>query len=291
MSVQGHLTASCCRVLGATCPTCRQAAPCSPSPRIPLHVVDVGGHSGDHPTHGKHQDLPSSKPARVAVTITVQVVQAGVGRLACTACDARERVASLDGVLVGRGADGGSRAARAPADAVVLGRVLADLVRDELVAPLLLELAGPLGTRVPRFDVFRRSFPAETCSTQVHPAPGLPVQAARPPERRGRSTRTARPWQPERGPGGGTVDTGDLKSPSPWGVRVQLPPRALAGSSIRMLPGRSGACTIATAAVRLLPPRRPVTYPAWGCSSTGRALEWHSRGRGFESHQLHSSSS
>ena len=25
----------------------------------------------------------------------------------------------------------------------------------------------------------------------------------------------------------------------------------------------------------------------WGYSSAGRALEWHSRGRGFESHYLH----
>ncbi len=27
-------------------------------------------------------------------------------------------------------------------------------------------------------------------------------------------------------------------------------------------------------------------YP-WGCSSAGRAREWHSRGRGFDPHQLH----
>ena len=25
----------------------------------------------------------------------------------------------------------------------------------------------------------------------------------------------------------------------------------------------------------------------WGCSSVGRALEWHSRGQGFDSPQLH----
>ena len=26
---------------------------------------------------------------------------------------------------------------------------------------------------------------------------------------------------------------------------------------------------------------------SWGCSSVGRALEWHSRGQGFDSPQLH----
>ena len=29
----------------------------------------------------------------------------------------------------------------------------------------------------------------------------------------------------------------------------------------------------------------------WGCSSTGRALEWHSRGKGFDPPHLHSISS
>src|ERR1019366_3141188 len=29
--------------------------------------------------------------------------------------------------------------------------------------------------------------------------------------------------------------------------------------------------------------------PAWGCSSVGRALEWHSRGRRFDPVQLHHS--
>jgi hypothetical protein len=27
--------------------------------------------------------------------------------------------------------------------------------------------------------------------------------------------------------------------------------------------------------------------PVWGCSSAGRALEWHSRGQGFDSPHLH----
>src|SRR3989304_8469011 len=33
----------------------------------------------------------------------------------------------------------------------------------------------------------------------------------------------------------------------------------------------------------------PVFYPVlnWGCSSVGRALEWHSRGRRFDPDQLH----
>src|SRR3989304_7811919 len=35
----------------------------------------------------------------------------------------------------------------------------------------------------------------------------------------------------------------------------------------------------------------PVFYPilSWGCSSVGRALEWHSRGRRFDPDQLHQS--
>ena len=32
---------------------------------------------------------------------------------------------------------------------------------------------------------------------------------------------------------------------------------------------------------------RNITYPLWGCSSVGRALEWHSRGQEFNSPQLH----
>ena len=27
--------------------------------------------------------------------------------------------------------------------------------------------------------------------------------------------------------------------------------------------------------------------PRWGCSSAGRVLDWQSRGRGFDPHQLH----
>ncbi len=32
--------------------------------------------------------------------------------------------------------------------------------------------------------------------------------------------------------------------------------------------------------------RYPISY-FWGCSSVGRALEWHSRGRQFDPDQLH----
>ena len=31
----------------------------------------------------------------------------------------------------------------------------------------------------------------------------------------------------------------------------------------------------------------PTTGTIWGCSSVGRASEWHSEGRGFETHLLH----
>ncbi len=31
----------------------------------------------------------------------------------------------------------------------------------------------------------------------------------------------------------------------------------------------------------------PFRFTAWGCSSIGRALEWHSRGKGFDPPQLH----
>ena len=30
-----------------------------------------------------------------------------------------------------------------------------------------------------------------------------------------------------------------------------------------------------------------IRFDFWGCSSVGRALEWHSRGQGFDSPQLH----
>ena len=30
-----------------------------------------------------------------------------------------------------------------------------------------------------------------------------------------------------------------------------------------------------------------IVTKTWGCSSVGRALEWHSRGQGFDSPHLH----
>ena len=38
---------------------------------------------------------------------------------------------------------------------------------------------------------------------------------------------------------------------------------------------------------RRLKSARPLKKLLWGCSSVGRALEWHSRGQGFDSPQLH----
>ena len=46
---------------------------------------------------------------------------------------------------------------------------------------------------------------------------------------------------------------------------------------------RAGFITLMTTSdAELRPP-----HPAWGHSSVGRALEWHSRGRGFDSPWLH----
>src|SRR5258708_37213806 len=48
---------------------------------------------------------------------------------------------------------------------------------------------------------------------------------------------------------------------------------------------RAGQLTAAPAFARLIlsPKKR-----CWGCGAAGSALEWHSRGRGFEPPQLHS---